>query len=58
MTPTPATPTTEKWTIAVGDAFHGVTLHGIFDSPEEAVEYAGDHYDRTDIWAAVPIEKE
>lgn len=43
------------FTIAVGNAFEGVELRGLFDTPEEAAEVAEREF-TADDWHVVVIE--
>lgn len=43
----------DAYTVAVGNPFAGTQLHGVFESWEEAADYA----QRMDEWHIVPIWK-
>ena len=38
-----------RWTIAVGNAFEGIKLHGVFDDCDKAIEYATRHFCNWDV---------
>lgn len=42
------------YTVAVGHAFDGIKLYGVFDTPEEAEKYADLFHSELD-WSVVPI---
>lgn len=46
-----------KYTIACGNAFDGLSLEGLFDSPEEAVEWADENRAGSE-WNLVNINTE
>lgn len=43
-----------KYTIAVGTAFDGISLYGLFDDQSKAVETAETNY-RSEQWSVIPI---
>lgn len=48
-----------KWTIAIGNAFEGIELYGVFDTHDEAVEW-GEKSEKTENreWWSVEITVE
>jgi hypothetical protein len=40
----------EKWTVAIGDPFNGLTLYGVFADYDEALTYAEDHGEDNEWW--------
>ena len=48
---------TTKFTVAIGDAFSGITLRGIFETAADAADY-GETECVHATWSVVPIEEE